>query len=104
MTSDGCGGRRLMAASNTLWISEISEILRQAYPDSQLPQREMPNFMVKMLGMFDTTIKSIVSDVGIFHEADASYVTTLTGVMPRPAKDAVLSAAASLFENGQIKS
>ena len=103
MTSEGCGGRRIMAASNTLWISEISEILRQAYPDSKLPQREMPNFMVKMLGMFDTTIKSIVPDVGIFHEADASYVTTLTGVMPRPAKDAILSAAESLVENGKVE-
>ncbi len=104
MTAKDCGGRRLMAASNTLWISEIAEMLRQAYPDSKLPQREMPNFLVKMLGIFDATIKSIVPDVGVFHEADAGYVTNLTGVMPRPAKDAVLAAAASLFENGQIES
>lgn len=103
MTAADSGGRRLMAASNTLWISDIAAMLREAYPKSKLPTREMPDFLVKIGGFFDTTIKSIVPDVGVFHEADAAYVTALTGVVPRPAKDAVLAAAESLMENGRIE-
>ena len=102
MTHVETGGRRLMAASNTLWISEISEILRGAYPRAKLPTREMSNWMVKAAGFFDQSVRSISPDVGTFHEADAHYVTTLTGVIPRPAKDAVLAAAESLIENGRI--
>jgi len=102
MTSPKVGGRRLMAASNTLWISEISAILKSAYPQAKLPLREMPNWLVRIFALFDQSVKGIVPDVGIFLEADASYVSSLTGVMPRPAKDAVLAAAASLIENGQI--
>jgi len=64
----------------------------------------MPNFVVKFAGLFDTSIKSIVPDVGIFHDADAGYVSSLTGVIPRPAKEAILAAAASLIENGHVLS
>lgn len=103
MTAKKAGGRRLMAASNTLWISEIADILSEAYPKSKLPTREMPDWMVKVGAFFDPAIKSIVPDVGIYHEADAAYVTGLTGVVPRPAKVAVLAAAESLIENGRIK-
>ena len=103
MTSPNVGGRRLMAASNTLWISEISALLRNAYPKTKLPSREMSNWLVKIVGFFDQSVKSIAHDVGTFHEADAGYVSSLTGVLPRPAKDAVLAAAASLIENGKIE-
>ncbi len=103
MTTPKAGGRRLMSASNTLWMSEIATILREAYPKAKLPRRELSDIAVKLAGFFDTSIKSIVPDVGIFHEADAAYVTGLTGVVPRPAKEAVLAAAESLFENGKIK-
>ncbi len=102
MTSPNVGGRRLMAASNTLWISEISAILRETYPKAKLPTREMSNWLVKIAGIFDQSVKSIAPDVGTFHEADAGYVSSLTGVIPRPAKDAVLAAAESLIENGHI--
>lgn len=102
MTTEKSAARRLMAASDTLWISGIADILRTAYPTAKLPTREMPNLIVKIAGLFDASIKSIVPDVGIFHEADAAYVTSLTGVMPRPAKDAILAAAESLIANGQI--
>jgi len=103
MTSDGVGGRRLMSASNTLWISDISEILRGAYPNAKLPTREMANWLVKIAGIFDDSVRSISPDVGTFHEADAHYVSALTGVIPRPAKDAVLAAAESLIGNGRIE-
>lgn len=103
MTAEGVGARRLMSASDTLWISDVSKILRDAYPQAKLPSREMPNWAVKIAGFFDTTIKSIKPDIGIFHEADAAYVTSLTGIIPRPAKDAVLAAAESLVENGSVE-
>lgn len=102
MTARDVGGRRLMAAANTLWISEISGILAKAYPQAKLPTRIMPNVLVKMAALFDTSIKSIVPDIGTFHEADAAYVSSLTGVIPRPAKDAVLAAAESLIENKKL--
>lgn len=103
MTAEEAGGRRLMAGSNTLWFSEISDALRKEYPRAKkLPKSELPNIIVRLMALFDDRVKGIVPDLGTFHSADTSYVTNITGVMPRPAKEAVIAAARSLAVNGDI--
>ncbi|WP_409433329.1 NAD-dependent epimerase/dehydratase family protein [Litorimonas sp. RW-G-Af-16] len=104
MTQKEAGGRRLMAAGETLWFQQIAEILAKAYPQAEkLPKSEFPNLMVRLVGLFDDRVKGVLPDLGIFHEADAAYVSSLTHVMPRPAKEAILAAAASLVANGDVK-
>ncbi len=101
MTSKETGGRRLMAAGETLWFEDIARILLAEFPDArQLPKGSMPNVIVKLAALFDDRVKAILPDLGIFHEADAAYVNSLTHVLPRPAKEAVLSAAHSLVGSG----
>ncbi len=103
MTASGAGNRRLIAAGKTYWLSEIADILRNAYPDAKkLPKSDMPNFVVKLVGLFDDRVKGVVPDLGIFHEAETAYVTSLTGVVPRPSKEAILAAADSLIQNGDV--
>lgn len=103
MTAKSTGGRRLMAAGKTYWLKEVADILREKYPEAKkLPKSEMPNFMVRLVALFDDRVKSVLPDLGIFHEADAAYVTSLTGVVPRPSKEAILAAAESLIENGEV--
>jgi len=97
MTSPKAAGRRLIAGGNTLWFKDIAAILRAAYPEiDKLPKHELPNILVKAIAIFDDRLKSIAPDIGIFHMANAGYVSNLTGVVPRPAREAVLAAAASL--------
>ena len=103
MTSPNAGGRRLMAASNTLWFSQIADVLIKEYPRaSKLPKRDLPNIIVKVMSLFDSRVKGILPDLGIFHEADSGYVTNITGVMPRPAKEAIIAAARTMAINGDI--
>lgn len=103
MTADAVGGRRLMAAGETLWLKDIAKLLRQEYPRaSKLPKSEMPNFVVKLVSVFDDRVKSVLPDLGTFHIAEASYVTNLTGVIPRSASEAIIAAARSLAVNGDI--
>lgn len=98
MTSQACGGRRLIAAGDTLWFKDIAKILRAEYPDAKkLPRHEIPNILVKFMSLFDDRLKSVAPDLGIFHEASAAYVNSLTGVIPRPAKQAILAAAETIF-------
>lgn len=103
MTSDKAAGRRLMAAGKTYWIQEVADILAKAYPNvKKFPKGTMPSFVVRLIALFDDRVKGILPDLGIFHEADAAYVGSITGVLPRPSKEAILAAAASMIENGQI--
>ena len=97
MTAKNVGGRRLMAAGQTLWFKDIAEILRHAYPEAKkLPKGDMPNFILKFVALFDDRVKSILPDIGILHMADAGYVSALTKIIPRPASEAILAAAESL--------
>ena len=103
MEAKDAGGRRLMAAGETLWFKDVADILRRAYPDAKkLPKGDMPNFILKLIGVFDSRVKAILPDIGTLHMADAGYVSALTKVIPRPAKEAILAAAESLKSQGKL--
>jgi nucleoside-diphosphate-sugar epimerase len=103
MAAKGAGGRRLISAGKTLWFKDIVEILRAEYPKAKLPKSEVPNILARLISVFDDRVKGILPDLGIFHEADAAYVTSLTGVMPRPAKESVLASARDLVTHGAVE-
>lgn len=103
MTADKAGGRRLIAGKETLWFKDMANILREAYPAASLPKGDLPNFLLKFMGIFDDRLKTLMADLGIFNEADSAYVSTITQVMPRPAKEAVLETAKSLIANGKVE-
>lgn len=103
MTAEGAGGRRLISAGQTLWFKEISDLLHAEYPKAKLPRREVPNLVARIIAIFDDRIQGILPDLGIFHEADSAYVTSLTGVMPRPAKESILASAQDLIANGAVE-
>lgn len=102
---ENCAGRRLLAAGKTASMLDMAKILRQALPQFQatLPKSELPLFLVKLVALFDRTIKTIRPDLGIVMEADADYVTKLTGVTFRSTQEAIIDAAKSLIRFGLIK-
>jgi dihydroflavonol-4-reductase len=104
MTAKEAGGRRLLATGQSLWFKDIAAILKAQYPQLKgLPKGEIPNFMVRVMALFDDRMQALLSDIGTFHEADAAYVSTLTHVLPRPAKEAILAGAESLIANGSVR-
>lgn len=101
MTAKDAGGRRLIAAGSTLWLKEIADILRAEFPNAdQLPKGEVPNFMVKIAALFDDQARRAASRLGVFNQADAAYVSNMTNVLPRPAKESVIATARSLIDQG----
>jgi len=104
MTAKDAGGRRLLATGQSLWFKDIAAILKAEYPQLEnLPRGEMPSFLLRILALFNDDLRVMLADLGTFHEADAAYVSTMTHVIPRPAKEAILSAAESLIENGSVR-
>lgn len=102
MTAPDAAGRRLIAAGETLGFDRISEILREAYPTAKLPKTSAPNFVLRLLSIFDDRVKTILPDLGHTPRANSAYVTSMTGVVPRPAKESVLASARDLVANGGV--
>ena len=97
-------GRRLIAASNTLWMKDIATIVREKFPTEgkKAPRGEIPNFVVRIVGLFDDRIKTVIPDLGTFHTADTSYVTDITGVKFRSAEEAVIDSAQYLIDSNSL--
>lgn len=104
MTEKKCAGRRMIGAGDTLWLTEIADIARQAHPQKgrKLPKGDLPNFIVRIAALFDDRIKGAIADLGTFHEVDNDYVTALTGVKFRAAKESIIDSCAYLIEQGKI--
>lgn len=95
MTSGDAAGRRLIAGGDTLWFKDIAKILKENAPgNDNLPTGEVPNAILRIAALFDDSVKQILPDLGVFHQADAAYVNSITHVLPRPAREAILAAAA----------
>ena len=104
MTSKEAGGRRLFATGQSLWFKDIAAILKAEYPQLEnLPKGEMPSFLLRILAFFNDELRVLAADLGTFHEADAAYVSNMTHVLPRPAKEAILAGAESLIESGAVR-
>ncbi|PHR94260.1 MAG: epimerase [Robiginitomaculum sp.] len=104
MTTKCASGRRLIGAGETLWLQDIADIARAAYPKKgrKLPKGTLPNFVLRLAALFDDRLKSVTSDLGTYHTVDNAYVVEMTGVNFRPAKESVLDSCAYLDALGKI--
>jgi len=98
MTASDAVGRRLIAAADTLSLPEMGKLLRESFPEfaKKIPTATLPAFAVRLLSVFDRSLKSVTPDLGVYPVADSGYVTQLTGVDLRPAAEALRAASESL--------
>lgn len=105
MDSPGTAGQRLLAAADTLSMQEMALVLKEAFPafERKIPTKELPAFVVRLMSIFDASLKSVTADLGRRRKARTAYVTEKTGIAFRPAREAVIAAAESLIEYGVIE-
>ncbi|WP_420431028.1 NAD-dependent epimerase/dehydratase family protein [Hyphobacterium sp.] len=105
MDSPGTAGLRLLAAADTLSMQEAALVLKEAFPafERKIPTKQLPAFVVRLLAIFDASLKSVTADLGRRRIARTAYVTEKTGIAFRPAREAVIAAAESLMEYGIIE-
>ena len=101
--SSSAAGQRLLCSSGHRWFVDISKQLIAEFPayKKKLPKRELPNFLVKVLALFDEVIAFIVCDLGKVIEYDCSPAKKL-GWSPASADDAISSGARSLIKLGIV--
>ena len=92
------GGRRLVAVSESMWLKAIAETLCEAFPHRarKIPTRVLPAWLVRALAVADRNLASVLPDLNVEPRVDAGYVTELTGVEFRPAREAIVEAGRAL--------
>lgn len=99
MTAPDAGGKRFIGVSRFTWMSEIAQILREQLGDDarKVPKREAPNFLIKLLGVFDGSVKSIVPQLGVKTEYSNAQAREVLGWSPRPVPESVADCARSIL-------
>jgi len=99
LTDDAAAGERFIATDEFLWMGEVGAILRQRLGDaaSKVPTRVAPNLLIRAMGLFDGSVRSVVSDLGKRSWFSSEKARTQLGWTPRPVGDSIEDCARSLI-------
>ncbi len=98
------GGQRFIAATETLTMRAIADILRQSFPQDagKVPRLVLPSWLVRFAAPFDAGLRLIVKELGRDVRFSSDRARRVLGWKPRPAADAVQATARSLLDAGMI--
>lgn len=93
-------GGRYLGAPQCLWMVEIAKAIRSQLGDaaSKVPSRELPDWVVKLVGLFDPKARQIVPELGRELHVDDTLTRKTLQMTFIPATDAAAAMAQSLIE------
>jgi len=96
--------KRHPAAFSTASLKEISAIMTEAAPAyaKKLPSRQAPDFLVRLIALFDGDIRSNLNELGYAPALDASRAANLLGCAPRAAGETIGDMTRSLISRGLV--
>jgi len=96
----GAAGKRIIGAAEFMWLAEIAGLLKAEYPRKRIPLRTAPDLLIRLIGMFDRSIRSIVPLLGRRQELHNARARTLLDMDFIPAAESVRAAARYIMERG----
>lgn len=104
MESDAASGGRYLAASGAVWFKDLMQPIRDSLGEQarKVPTRELPNFMVKLVAIFDPATRPIVPDLGIDCRIDNSASCKALGMNFRSHTESAPAMAESLLRLGIV--
>ena len=104
MTDKRGFGHRVFASDSTMSFRQMAEMLAKAFPKyaKKLPTRLAPNFMVRLLGLFDADARASVRMLGLRFELDNSLAKTLLGRPLIDSQTAVTAMGQSLVDQNLL--
>ena len=104
MASKAAAGRRYIAVSDGRWARDIAQVLENEFADRgyQIPTRQIPNFMVRLLAMFNGTIKYVVDDLGQDYAVSTERIESELNWKGRDPDETIIQTAESMIEHGIV--
>ena len=100
MTDPAAGGQRFIATDRFLWMSEVAAVLRErldADAAKKVPTRVAPNIAIRVMALFDGSVRSVVSDLGKQSWFSSEKARGSLGWETRPVEDSIEDCARSLI-------
>lgn len=105
MTHPDANGQRFIASSNEpIALRELGGTLKALLGSAakRAPTRTIPDFLVRLLGLFSATMRPIARKLGNHRLANNEKARRLLGWTPRSNEETILATATSLQTFGQL--
>lgn len=98
MTAPEAGGERFIAVARFQWMADVAAVLRERLGPAaaKVPRRGIPDFLVRVMGVFDPSVRSVASQLGEKVEMTSQKAESTLGWLPRPVEDTIVDCAQSL--------
>jgi nucleoside-diphosphate-sugar epimerase len=106
MTDPAAKGERFLAvAGDFMSMLAISKVLRERMGPvaKRAPTRELPDWLVRIAGIFDPTARQIVPELGKMKNGTNEKARRVLGWAPRSNEESIVAAAESLVRLGLLK-
>ena len=103
MSDPAAAGERFLAvAGEFMSVPQIAAVLRERMGDDakKVPTRVLPNWVVRLVSRFDSSVKQIVPELGKSKQASNAKAKRVLGWAPRSNEDALVASAESLLRLG----
>ncbi len=104
MESPKAAGQRFACANGFLWLEDMANILREAFPEKskKVPTRKMPNWLVRLAIRFGAAPAALGTELGRNRDTSSDKAKSVLGWKPRSAEDAIKATTQSLIDLGLI--
>jgi nucleoside-diphosphate-sugar epimerase len=106
MTHPAAKGERFLAVAGDFFrFRELAIVLQDRLGKAarKVPTRELPDFLIKMVALWDPGAKMVTSELGKSKNASGEKAQRVLGWKPRTREDAVVATAESLIGLGLVK-
>ncbi len=106
MTAPEAKGERFLAvAGKSMTMQEMGKVLKSKMGDSakKVPDGLLPDWVLKLMSVFDPAIKQIVPELGKIKDASNEKAKRVLGWSPRSNEETILSTAESLVKLDLLK-
>jgi dihydroflavonol-4-reductase len=93
-------GGRYLGSADCLWLVEIARAIRNGLGPAarKVPDRELPDWLVKIVAIFDGAARQTAPDLGKDFQVDNSRTRRALGMEFIPAPDSAVALARSLID------
>jgi nucleoside-diphosphate-sugar epimerase len=105
MTAPGAAGQRFLVSSGpSIPMKQIGAILKQSLGEAakRVPSRSIPNFVVRLAGIFDKELRQTVPDLDYVRRVTSDKAYRLLGWTARKPEEAIIAAAESMIARGLV--
>lgn len=105
MIDDNSAGERYIAAGTYAWMPDLAELMRSRIDGprkAKIPTRKMPDFVIRLAGLFDKDLGSVAPGLGIKHDFTAEKAQRMLAWRSRPLEETIMDCANSLIGAGAV--